>query len=164
MIPAAALSLTLLAQDPTALPSNCTRAPNTLEVNACVGAQVAREDARLQMYLQRARDAARARDEVDRASGGPSAQRGYLDASQATWEAYADIVCGGVFDEFKDGTIRVSVAGRCRIDLTRERTHVVWRHFLTYADSTPPLLPEPAGPAASDVRSAPPSAAPPSTP
>ncbi len=147
MIAASLASLVLAGQDPSAVPVDCSKAANTLQINTCVGEELAREEARLEIYLRQAREVARTRDEEDRAYGGPSAQRGYLDGAQAAWIAYVDIVCGGVFDQFKDGSIRVAASSRCRVDLTRERTHLVWRHFLTYVDSTPPVLPEPIGPA-----------------
>ena len=31
----------------------------------------------------------------------------------------------------------------CKIALTQARTHWLWRNWLTYMDSTPPILPEP---------------------
>ncbi len=31
----------------------------------------------------------------------------------------------------------------CKTKLTKQRTHELWENFLTYMDSTPPVLPEP---------------------
>ena len=70
-------------------------------------------------------------------------QAAWLDASQRSWEAYADIRCDGVFDQWKGGTIRTIMTVGCRIEATRQRTHDIWADHLTYADSTPPVLPEP---------------------
>ena len=101
----------------------------------------------MQQYLLTARERAQAMDEAPRSFGGPSAQRGYLAGSQAAWSAYARIVCEGVSDAFKDGSIHTAKFLRCMIQMTHERTQVIWRDHLTYADSTPPVLPEPTGPA-----------------
>jgi hypothetical protein len=35
------------------------------------------------------------------------------------------------------------MALNCQIRLTRMRTYTIWLHWLTYMDSTPPLLPKP---------------------
>lgn len=128
-------------------PFRCVRDGSTPEVNACMADDLASETARLQQYLTVAEARARARDEIPRAFGGPSAQRGYLAASQAAWTAYARIVCEGVDDSWKDGSIHTAMYLGCMIDMTRERTRVIWRDHLTYADSTPPVLPEPVSPA-----------------
>ena len=48
-----------------------------------------------------------------------------------------------MFDFWRGGTIRVGMELDCRIRLTRLRTFALWRDWLTFADSTPPLLPRP---------------------
>ena len=77
--------------------------------------------------------------------------RAYLDQAQAAWAVYSDLVCKGVYDKWNGGSIRNVAALRCRIDMTRERTQVVWRDYLTYVDSTPPELPEPIRPASEEL-------------
>ena len=101
----------------------------------------------MEQYLLTAGERARASDEAPRSFGGPSAQRGYLASSQAAWAAYARIVCEGVNDAFKDGSIHTAMFLGCMIEMTHERTRVIWRNHLTYVDSTPPVLPEPIEPA-----------------
>lgn len=134
---------------------DCDRDGATPEINACFALDLEAEEKRMQQYLQVAMERARESDEADRAFGGPSAQRGYLDAGQSAWKAYADIVCNGVDDAWKDGSIRTVMYLDCMIRMTRERTHVIWRDHLTYADSTPPVLPEPVRPVSADLRSGP---------
>ena len=56
---------------------------------------------------------------------------------------YRDAECGAVYDYWSGGTIRGTEQLACQIDLTRRHTHTIWRLWLTYMDSTPPLLPEP---------------------
>lgn len=125
----------------------CNREGSTPEINACAASDLEREEARMQRYLRAAMDRARDADGADRVVGGPSAQRGYLDASQSAWKAYADIVCNGVLDAWKDGSIRTFMYLGCMTRMTRDRTHLIWRDHLTYADNTPPILPEPVQPA-----------------
>lgn len=123
----------------------CVREGSTPEINACLREDLAAEERRMEQYLLTARERARASDEAPRSFGGPSAQRGYLASAQAAWTAYARIVCEGVDDSFKDGSIHTAKFLACMIGMTHERTQVIWRHHLTYSDSTPPVLPEPTG-------------------
>lgn len=129
-------------------PVVCVRDGNTLQLNACVADDLSAEEARMQRYF----DAARTRAlEGDAQSGefgeARTQQAAWLDAAQRSWEAYADIRCQGVFDQWKGGTIRTVMIAGCRIAATRQRTHDIWADHLTYADSTPPVLPEPVRPA-----------------
>jgi uncharacterized protein YecT (DUF1311 family) len=139
----ALIAAILLTQTPDA-PVNCAQAMTTPQINACAAQRLEAETARMETYLSAARRRAVTQDEETAASS----QRAYLDNAQSAWTAYADIVCDGVYDNWSGGTIRTVMALECRIQMTRERTHVIWRDFLTYADSTPPVLPEPTAPVA----------------
>lgn len=125
-------------------PVGCVRDGNTLQLNACVAEDLSGEEARLRRYFEAAMTRA---IEGDAQSGQFGEERthqaAWLDASQRSWEAYAGIRCGGVFDQWKGGTIRTIMITGCRIEATRQRTHDIWTDHLTYADSTPPVLPEP---------------------
>jgi uncharacterized protein YecT (DUF1311 family) len=90
-------------------------------------------------YLAAAEERARAMDEESPDAHSPA----WLEASQSAWTAYASIVCAGVYDQWKGGTIRTVMASACWQDLIRERTHRIWADNLVFMDSTPPLLPEP---------------------
>lgn len=127
-------------------PFACVRDGSTPEINACLAEDLAAEDGRMQQYLTAADRVARASDEQPRSFGGPSAQRGYLAASQAAWTAYARIVCEGVDDAYRDGSIHTAMFLRCMIQMTHERTRVIWRGYLRSRGSTPPVLPEPSMP------------------
>ena len=48
-----------------------------------------------------------------------------------------------VYTQWRDGAIRGIMAISCKTKLTKQRTHDLWENFLTYMDSTPPVLPEP---------------------
>lgn len=152
----------LAGQDIDHLPADCGNAVTTVEMNACAALDLQREQDRMERYLAEARRRAR---ELDmQPYGSPTAQQAYLNAAQTAWQAYAQIACDGVHDHWKDGTIRTVMYLNCRIEMIRERTHVIWRDYLTYADSTPPILPEPVRSVADELRSAPTAPVPPSTP
>lgn len=108
----------------------------TIAVNGCLAADLDRADAVLNRYY----DAAVRRVRTD---DGDTVALGLV-AAERVWLSYRDQECNAVFDRFRGGTIRTAVEIACRIRLTRLRTYVIWRNWLTYADSTPPLLPRPA--------------------
>lgn len=66
-----------------------------------------------------------------------------IEKSEAAFEAYSQAECGAVYATFGNGSIRNAEWILCTSDLRRRRTHTIWRNFLTYPDSTPPVLPEP---------------------
>ena len=107
---------------------------NTLEMNACLNARLKRSDATLNHYYQTALK------RITTENGSKTAQE-FIKA-QRSWIAYRDSECASAFDRY-EGTIRESVALDCSIRLTRLRTYSIWRDWLTYPDSTPPLLPRP---------------------
>ncbi|WP_239807309.1 lysozyme inhibitor LprI family protein [Croceicoccus hydrothermalis] len=63
--------------------------------------------------------------------------------AQRAWIKYRDSECGAVFTNWYPGSIARTMAADCSARLSRARTHAIWAHWLTYADSTPPILPEP---------------------
>lgn len=135
------MSLAVLAQTPPA----CADPQSTLDMNACVQAELDAETARMNRYLAAAQE--QALDHAD-----PQARLAWLNSAQRTWEAYAGIVCDDVLDQWRDGTIRTVMYLGCRSRMTHERTRVIWREHLSFVDSTPPLLPEPVGPALDEGR------------
>jgi uncharacterized protein YecT (DUF1311 family) len=66
-----------------------------------------------------------------------------FDSSQRNWERYSDEHCSSYRYNWKGGTIAGPYNVWCRLELTRERTWEIWKYWLHYADSTPPILPEP---------------------
>lgn len=122
---------------------SCDRGGTTLQMNACVVEDLAKEEARMRRYLDLALEQATASDIEPDEYGEPTRQVELLTATQAAWVAYAELRCEAQWDEVKGGTIRTIVLVGCRIDATRQRTHDIWTDHLTYWDSTPPMLPEP---------------------
>lgn len=116
----------------------CPDAVTTIEVNACLGAALADVDKEMDRYY----DAAVARLKAeDRAPADEALLE--LARAQAAWRTYRDAECGAVYSYWREGTIRTSVALSCQISLTRLRVFSLWRDWLTYPDSTPPILPRP---------------------
>lgn len=107
----------------------------TAEVERCLAADLARADAELNRYYA----AAVARLAKDRQTVAIARLR----ASERAWVTYRDAECDAIYERWKDGTIRGAMALGCRMRVTRARTMTIWRNWLTYADSTPPLLPRP---------------------
>ncbi len=107
----------------------------TPEVERCLAADLARADAELNRYYRAAVERLTRERET--------ATLGKLRASERAWMTYRDAECDAVYDWWGRGTIRGAMALGCRIRLTEGRTMVVWRNWLTYADSTPPILSKP---------------------
>lgn len=72
-----------------------------------------------------------------------SEQQELIRRAQESWEKYADAHCDSVYERWSDGSVRFYEYYRCQKELAIERTYVIWKAYLTYADSTPPVLPDP---------------------
>lgn len=128
---AAATLATRGAHAPPPCPGGTTPA-----VEACLSARMTKADGELARYLA----AARGRLRRDRE---PDATVRAFEAAERAWIRYRDAECGAVYVHWSGGTIRNAEAISCRIQLSQLHAHTVWRQWLTYADTTPPILPEP---------------------
>ena len=144
------LALTLaatLSASPPADPAPCPDG-TTIDLNRCHGDRLAAAEADLARYLAAARR--RLGQEAAAAQPGETgvaqARRG-LDVAETAWARYRQAACGAVYDYWSAGTIREIEMLDCQITLTRLHTRDLWRQWLTYMDSTPPILPEPPMPA-----------------
>ncbi|MEZ8370343.1 lysozyme inhibitor LprI family protein [Vibrio splendidus] len=112
---------------------DCKNAMNTLEINHCAAIELETAQVELDQYLE--------------ASFEHNAYDAELVSSikvaQDSWQAYMSAHCNSVYTQWRDGSIRGLMALSCKTTLTKQRTHEVWANFLTYMDSTPPVLPEP---------------------
>ncbi|MEZ9503075.1 lysozyme inhibitor LprI family protein [Vibrio sp. 10N.286.51.B11] len=112
---------------------DCENAMNTIEINHCAAIELESAQAELDKYLA--------------VSFEHNAYDAELVASikkaQESWQAYMTAHCDSVYTQWRDGSIRGVMALSCKTTLTKQRTHEVWVNFLTYMDSTPPVLPEP---------------------
>lgn len=126
-------ALALLAQDPADDPPNCRDPRGTLEMAVCWGQALDQEEARMQRYYLAAVQTVSIPPEYP--AGAPLSQaRAYVEASQSAWRAYSEIACQGVYEAFGEGTARNLAMTDCSIEMTRERTLVLWRDYLRDAD------------------------------
>ncbi|MEO1094318.1 MAG: lysozyme inhibitor LprI family protein [Cyanobacteria bacterium J06638_28] len=131
---AAMLSQPVMAQSADAQEEiDCDQALTTIEVNYCAALDLEAAEAVMAEYLQASQDRY-AHDATVLQS---------IDTAQDTWLIYRAAHCDSVFEVWRTGTIRTLMWLECSIELTQQRTFDLWHSFLTYADSTPPLLPEP---------------------
>ncbi|MEZ9890916.1 lysozyme inhibitor LprI family protein [Vibrio lentus] len=112
---------------------DCENAMNTIEINHCASIELETVQVELEQYLE--------------ASFEHNAYDAELVSSikvaQESWQTYQSAHCDSVYTQWRDGSIRGLMALSCKTKLTKQRTHEVWENFLTYMDSTPPVLPEP---------------------
>ncbi len=111
----------------------------TPQVEACFAQKLDADAATMARYREAALDRI--------AKTEPSAARwkvvaAYLDAEKQ-WKAYRDADCGAVYENWSQGSIRGLMALQCKRRLTQQRTHAIWSSWLTFADNSPPVLPEP---------------------
>jgi uncharacterized protein YecT (DUF1311 family) len=142
----AMISLTILAAATSLAaqpaPAHCP-GDNTLEINACLAGQLEAADTRLGRYVAAARTRVQRDAKESDDAGGPRTLADF-DKGEKLWSAYREAACGAVYDAWSGGTIRGAMELTCELALTRAHTHDVWSEWLTYMDSTPPILPEPA--------------------
>ena len=112
---------------------DCNNVMNTLDINRCVAIELEAAEEVLTHYLETS---------IEHNAGDPELVDA-ITAAQKQWQAYATAHCGAVYTQWREGTIRGVMGITCRTRLTKQRTHDVWQDFLTYMDSTPPVLPEP---------------------
>lgn len=127
--------VTLAAQAHADLPSisGCESANTTLATAQCRAGQIEAANAKLQTYLVAARHQAQPL-QLEVAA---------IDAEQRAWQACRDQHCGNVYTLWSSGSIGHEMSAICTLHVTQQRTADVWRAYLTYADSTPPILPDP---------------------
>ena len=111
----------------------CQTSKTTAEEQQCMLTELARADKKLMTYLQTAR--------LQLAKSADS--KFDLDVAQKAWEQYRTAHCADVYTYWAQGSIRYRQSAQCQIDLSQERTHDLWKAYLTFADSTPPVLAEP---------------------
>ena len=112
---------------------DCENAMNTIEINQCAAIELESAQAELDKYLA----ASFEHNDYD------AELVASIKKAQESWQAYMSAHCNSVYTQWRDGSIRGLMALSCKTTLTKQRTHEVWANFLTYMDSTPPVLPEP---------------------
>ncbi|WP_271079132.1 DUF6265 family protein [Aurantiacibacter sp. MUD61] len=122
-----------MADEAAARGNPCADTATTIDTNECyMGVLEAAEERRAE-YLA----AAQARYPND------AELQQDIAAANAAYSEYVDAECGAVYDYWISGSIRNVMALTCQIRLADQATHNIWRNWLTYMDSSPPILPEP---------------------
>lgn len=116
----------------------CPNAVTTMAVNECLAGLLTGLDKEMDRYY----DAAVGRLKAEQRAPADEALSGLIRA-QAAWRVHRDAECDAVYSYWREGTIRTTAALDCQISLTRLRIFSLWRDWLTYPDSTPPILPRP---------------------
>lgn len=111
----------------------------TPQVEACYSKKLDADMAAMRQYRQAALDRV---CKIAACEDDKTVSAAFLKAEQA-WYTYRDAECGAVYENWSQGTVRGLMAIQCRRRLTQQRTHAIWTNWLTYADRTPPILPEP---------------------
>lgn len=112
---------------------DCDKAITTMDTNQCAAMDLRVADDEMHKYLKTSYQHNDYDSELIEA----------IKLAQKDWEAYMKSHCDSVYTQWRDGTIRGVMAISCKTKLTKQRTHEIWENFLTYMDSTPPVLPEP---------------------
>jgi len=111
----------------------CKNAKYTIEINECKMAEVKKAEILLEKYILASKKQYKDDQEVVV----------LIDKSQEQWLRYRSSHCKSIYQVWIDGTIRDLMYGQCMLDVTKRRTHEIWEAYLTFMDSTPPVLKEP---------------------
>lgn len=112
---------------------DCTNPITTNEVDICIALEAEAEQEILEKYLNAARQ--RFPDNETWIAT--------FNQAQKAWISYRDAYCDSIYEYWIEGSIRGAQYNLCLKKLTKLRVHVIWEDYLTYPDSTPPILPEP---------------------
>ncbi|MDV2450061.1 lysozyme inhibitor LprI family protein [Xanthomonas hortorum] len=126
--------LTLLGSSSLHAADLCRDLETTSESNACWHQEVGTSQQRLDEYLGAARERAVS------TSGIPADA---FDNAQAAWTKYKELHCSNVRRRWGSATVAAAKAASCVVDLNDQRAHDLWKSYLTYADRTAPIRPEP---------------------
>ncbi|MDH3231114.1 MAG: lysozyme inhibitor LprI family protein [Alphaproteobacteria bacterium] len=126
-------ALVLLLPSSASAAGLCKNSKNTLEMNACLSEEVRIARTELGKYLEESR----------RHYAEEPKSIAALDKAQKSWLDFQEAHCRAVYEIWSEGTIRNAKYADCLLKSTRRRIHDLWEIYLTFVDSTPPLLPEP---------------------
>ncbi|WP_086983907.1 lysozyme inhibitor LprI family protein [Vibrio aphrogenes] len=112
---------------------DCQAPQNTVEINECAMDKLKQATQELDKYFAASLEQHAEDKELVKA----------IEVAQNHWQQYMQAHCSSVYTQWRDGTIRGVMAASCKTQLTKQRTHEIWETFLTYMDSTPPVLVEP---------------------
>ena len=117
---------------------DCANAGSTMEQNVCAARDVRDLEENLRLYTDTAYAVLQENAERD-----SEALISEIREGERLWRAYVKAACGAVDTYWKPGTIRTVMAASCEMELIRERTHHVWREYLTPIEGLPRLAEPP---------------------
>lgn len=112
---------------------DCNKAITTIDINYCAGVDLRNSELEMATYLTKSKEHNSYDSELIKS----------IDIAQKSWSLYAEAHCDSIYTMWREGTIRGVMHLSCKTKITKLRTHEIWENFLTYMDSTPPVLPEP---------------------
>lgn len=112
---------------------NCNDAVTSMQINYCAGLKLANAEQELNVHLTKA---------IEHNSNDSKLTMS-INTAQKAWLIYIEAHCDSIYTKWREGTIRGVMHLNCKTKTTKQRTHDIWLHFLTYMDSTSPVLPEP---------------------
>lgn len=112
---------------------DCSTSATTIDINKCKAQEVELVYATLKQYLS----ASLRQNKEDKITSE------FIQESQHEWEKYSEKHCKTIYQKFIDGSIRNVMYHECKLRLAKRRTYELWYSYLTYMDSTPPVLPNP---------------------
>ncbi len=112
---------------------NCDQAITTLDINYCASQEGAVADKIMRRYLIAS---------YSQYKHDPNTVKA-IKTSQQTWKTYKNSNCDAVHTSWNTGSIRGLMSINCHTRMTKQRTYELWLNYLTFMDSTPPMLPEP---------------------
>lgn len=122
---------------------DCDNAYTTLDINRCMAQEVKAAQEVMDTYLQAVLKHKANKFEFDEDTSRSKRLLDEIQASQKQWEAYAKALCDAVYTDWEDGSIRTVMSLSCHKQQIEQRTHDLWNYFLTFMDSSEPVLPEP---------------------
>jgi uncharacterized protein YecT (DUF1311 family) len=125
---------------------SCPDSVTTQEVAECIYKQLSTAKADRQRYTEAILNRLKSDGASEHYPGDWQERAAAFQTAEKLWDQYAEAQCGAVFEYWKRGTVRVVYEADCYLFHTRLRTHMIWREWLTYADRTSPILPEPTVP------------------
>ena len=111
----------------------CKDSKTTPDMNQCLSDQITLAEKELAKYLEESR----------RRVANDSRTLAEFEKAQKARVAFRDAHCGTIYQYWAQGSVRGAIAGSCFLRLTRRRTHDLLDAYLTYVNTTPPILPEP---------------------
>lgn len=112
---------------------DCNKAITTIDINYCARIDLKKSELEMAIYLTKSKEHNSYDSELIKS----------INVAQKSWVLYAEAHCNSIYTMWREGTVRGAMHLRCKTKITKLRTHEIWENFLTYMDSTPPVLQEP---------------------